>query len=40
MKGQAYDKMMPHYKCRADRTLVGPEYDSMVCLCICVCVCV
>ena len=40
MKGQAYDKMMPHYKCRADRKLVGPEYDSMVCLCICVCVCV
>jgi hypothetical protein len=46
MKGQAYDKMEPHYKCRADRKLVGPEYDSVVCVCVracvrvCVCVCV
>ena len=30
MKGQAYDKMEPHYKCRADRKLVGPDYDSVV----------
>jgi len=28
------------YKCRAHRKLVGPEYDSVVCVCMFVYVCV